>query len=58
MNELNNKTDIEIMTLYAEMMAAKEQLLANLAAVQNEWMRRVQEEKEKDRIAKELLKNG
>jgi hypothetical protein len=44
---LEEKKDIEIMVMLAEMEQAKQQLNQQLAAVQNEWMRRVQEEKEK-----------
>lgn len=44
---LQEKTDIEIMVMLAEMETAKLQLNQQLAAVQNEWMRRVQEEKAK-----------
>ena len=47
MNELTTKTDIEIMVLLADMEQAKIQLNQQLQAVQNEWMRRVQEEKKK-----------
>ena len=46
--DLSTKTDIEIMTMYAEMKAAQEQLAQQLAIVQAEFMRRVKEEKEKD----------
>lgn len=44
---LKEKTDIEIMVLVVDLQDAKLQIEKQLQAVQNEWMRRVQEEKSK-----------
>jgi hypothetical protein len=46
--DLTAKTDLEIMTMYAEMKAAQEHFAQQLAIVQAEFMRRVKKEKEKD----------
>jgi ribosomal protein L29 len=43
--DLTAKTDLEIMTMYAEMKAAQEQLAQQLAIVQAEFLRRVKEAK-------------
>lgn len=53
MNELTTKTDREIMVMLAEMEAAQINLKQQIQAVQNEWMRRVQEEKNKPVTMKE-----
>jgi hypothetical protein len=46
---LQEKSDIEIMVMLAEMEQARQQLNQQLQSVQNEWMRRVQEEKSKQK---------
>jgi len=44
---LEQKTDIEIMVMLADMETAQRELTQQIKAVQNEWMRRVQKEKSK-----------